>query len=177
MVKVKPIPRMLDMGCRNGREEIVPSNDKETAVKNGDKISRDGSGRFQKGNGCGRGRPSGSRNKASMLVEKMLADEAGTIAKTAIDLAKAGDSSMLKCCMERLLPPQRTRPVDLPLPNMTTASDLPRVTATVLNAVASGVLYPSEARELVGVISAHQRSLELAEIKRRLDALEAHSKR
>ncbi|MEM9626682.1 MAG: hypothetical protein AAGA21_10660 [Pseudomonadota bacterium] len=99
-------------------------------------------------------------------------DEAVSIATTAIDLAKAGDTSMLKCCLERLLAPRKTRPMRLALPAIETASDLPSATAAVLNAVASGKLCPTEARGLVDLIAAHQRSLELVEISRRLDVLE-----
>ena len=57
------------------------------------------------------GRPLGSRNRTSIVREmveqnltEILATDAESLLKTATDLAKAGDTSMLKLLLERLIP-------------------------------------------------------------------------
>jgi hypothetical protein len=53
-----------------------------------------------------------------------------------------------------------------------TAADAVRASSLVLKACAAGILSPSEASEIVGVISSHTRLLETTEIEARLTALE-----
>ena len=48
-------------------------------------------GRFQPGNRHGRGRPSGSRNKASIALDKMLADDGADVVRAVLAAAKGGD--------------------------------------------------------------------------------------
>ncbi|MGI9071764.1 MAG: hypothetical protein ACR2JB_10740 [Bryobacteraceae bacterium] len=61
--------------------------------------------KFERGNKHGRGRPEGSRNRATILLQQMLAGEAEAITGKAIAMAENGDGLALKLCMERLIPP------------------------------------------------------------------------
>src|SRR3954464_4467798 len=67
---------------------------------------------FQVGqSGNPKGRPKGSRNKTTLLVEALLEGEADTIVRKLIEKAKDGDSTALRLCLNRLLPPRRDRPI------------------------------------------------------------------
>ncbi len=59
------------------------------------------------------------------------------------------------------------------LPAIVSASDLPAVTAAVIEAVAKGQLTPGEAQAVAGLVEAHRKSLEVCDIEKRLCALEA----
>jgi hypothetical protein len=59
-------------------------------------------GQFSRGtSGNPAGRPSGSRNKATLLMEAMLEGEVEQLARKAIELAKKGDTQALRLCLER----------------------------------------------------------------------------
>lgn len=55
------------------------------------------------------GRPPGSRNKATLLIEKLLDDDAKEIAEKAIELAKSGDGTALRLCLDRIAPARKDR--------------------------------------------------------------------
>lgn len=63
-------------------------------------------GRFQKGqSGNPAGRPKGSLNQASIIVRELIADEAESITRKLIELAKNGELAAIKLIIERLVPP------------------------------------------------------------------------
>ena len=83
------------------------------------------------------GRQFGSRNKRTILVEKIFEDRAGGLATKAIDLAQAGDPAALRVCMDRVAPPLRQQPFDFDMPTLTVPTDA--LVAT--NAIAQGVAH------------------------------------
>src|SRR3954471_17099679 len=104
---------------------------------------------FQAGqSGNPRGRPVGSRHKATLAAEALLDGEAEELTRTAIDLAKTGDTTALRLCLERVCPPRRDRPVAFALPAIENVADLTKASTALLQAVASGELTPAEAAEL-----------------------------
>ncbi|MGH1571903.1 hypothetical protein ACRAWG_15915 [Methylobacterium sp. P31] len=118
------------------------------------------------------GRPPGARNKASRALEAMLEGEAEEVTRTAITLAKSGDTVALRLCLERLLPPRKDRPVTFALPEINTPADLPRATTALLRAVSAGEITPIEATELGKLVDAHRHAVEVADIAERLARLE-----
>jgi hypothetical protein len=60
---------------------------------------------FEPGNQFGQGRPPGSKNKKSLLLQEMLLDHGEEIMLTLIKRAKKGDRAALALCVERLIPP------------------------------------------------------------------------
>jgi len=130
-------------------------------------------GKFAPGNNIGKnGRPQGSRNKATLAIEKLLEGEAEALTRKAIELAKDGDMQALRLCMERLCPPRRDSPVSVPLPKVKTAADASKAMASVLEAVAEGDITPSEGTAIAGIIEHHRRAIETTEIEERLRKLE-----
>jgi Family of unknown function (DUF5681) len=133
---------------------------------------------FEKGrSGNPQGRPPGARNAATMMAEQLLDGEAATITRKAIELAKQGDLSALRLCLERIVPPRRERPANFNLPLMNSADDASKAMAAITAAVANGELTPAEASELSRVIEGYVKALDATEIDRRLRLLEERATR
>lgn len=128
---------------------------------------------FPKGlSGNPAGRPKGTRNRATLLAELLLDDEAETIVRKVMEKAKQGDMVALRLCLDRLVPPRRDRPVHFEFPALNSAEDAGRAMAAITTAVARGELTPAEAAELTHVLQAYVQVLEISEIERRVQALE-----
>ena len=122
------------------------------------------------------GRPKGARNKTTLAIEALLDGEAETLTRKAIELAKGGDLTALRMCMDRLCPPRKDRPVSFELPKLETTGDAVTASAAIVQAVAAGDLTPSEAGELSRVVSAYASTLEAVDFDARLRKLEANKK-
>ncbi|WP_191992983.1 DUF5681 domain-containing protein [Sphingomonas parva] len=130
-------------------------------------------GRFAPGqSGNPRGRPAGSRNKASIAVEKLLDGEAEAITRKAIELALEGDRAALRLCLERIVPRRRDVRVTFPLPPIETAEDAEKAGAALLAAVAAGQVPVGEAGAIMALIVAQKGLIEAGEHERRLTRLE-----
>jgi hypothetical protein len=125
--------------------------------------------RFKSGNP---GRPKGSRNRATLLAERLLDGEAEEIIRKVIKKAKQGDMVALRLCLDRIVPPRRDRPVHFTIPALHSANDASRAMAAITTAVASGELTPIEAAELSSVVETFVKAIEATEIERRLRVLE-----
>ena len=78
---------------------------------------------FHKGeSGNSAGRQRGSRNRTTILMQSLLEADGEALARKAIDLAKGGDLTALRMCMDRLLPARKHEPVDFDLPRLKAAS-------------------------------------------------------
>lgn len=128
---------------------------------------------FQKGaSGNPRGRAPGTRNRATRIAQELLDGEAEQITRRAIDLAKCGDPVALRLCLERIIPARRELPVDVALPAIASAGDLPAAYARLLEAAAGGELVPGEAEKLAGLLAGFLRAHEATDLERRLADLE-----
>jgi Family of unknown function (DUF5681) len=133
---------------------------------------------FQKGcSGNPQGRPPGARNAATVTAELLLDGEAAIITRKAIELAKQGDLTALRLCLERIVPPRRDRPVHFAVPALNSADDARKAMAAITTAVANGELTPNEAAELSRVVDGYVRALEATEIERRIRTLEERTAR
>ncbi len=94
--------------------------------------------------------------------------------RKAVELAKAGDVPMLKFLLGRILP--RERPIKLDLPPMNFADDAVAALGVILGAVAEGRLSPSEGAALTTMIDGYTRAIDMADVVKRVDALEAKIK-
>ena len=135
---------------------------------------RDASGRFRKGqSGNPRGAPRGSRHWASRLAEMLIDGEVEGIVRVTIQKALAGDDIALKICMDRLLPPRKSRSVRFDLPRIVDAAGLLQAHADVLRATAEGELSPEEAMEISSLLKEHRNLYELCDIADRIAEIEA----
>ena len=138
-------------------------------MKNG----KNTAGQFTAGNS---GRPKGSRNKATLVIENLLQGQAEALTQTAVTKALEGDSVALRLCMERIAPAPKDQPVSFILPKMQSALDASKAAESVLTAVSEGELTPIEATRVMALIDSYRRTLELTDIEERLQALEENKK-
>ena len=137
------------------------------------KNGRNPDGTFARGNNANpAGKPKGARHKTTLAIEALLDGEAETITRKAVELAKAGDLTAIRVCLDRLVPARRDRTVAFELPKIEKPGDAVTACAALLEAVADGALTPSEASELGKLIDACVRSIEASEFEERLSRLE-----
>jgi hypothetical protein len=117
------------------------------------------------------GRPRGSKNKATAVAQALIAGEEEGLVRKAIELAKAGDAQMLKFFLDRLLPKERLIKIDLP--RLDYADDVIDGMAAITSSIAEGQITPSEGAALSSMLARYSRTLEIAELSKRIDALEA----
>ena len=130
-------------------------------------------GQFRPGqSGNPRGRARGSRNRATVLLEKLMAGEAEAVTRAVIEKAKAGDLMAARIVLDRILPARKDRSVTFNLPVIVTAADATTASAAILKAVADGDLAPGEAAEIMALIEGHLKTIEAVEVDARLSALE-----
>jgi hypothetical protein len=120
-----------------------------------------------------RGRPPGTRCRATLAAEALLDGEAERLTRQAITMALAGDPAALRLCLERIIPPRRERPAKIELPALRTAADSIMAMGAILAAVAAGEVTPGEASEMAKLVDVFVRALEVTEIEQRLRAIEA----
>ena len=148
-----------------------------TGARSSEAPSKDGNvtgdGRFKPGNRLGRGRPVGSRNKATLAIEALLDGEADRLTRKCIDLALQGDTTALRLCMERVAPVRKGRPISLVLPPIEKIDDLIGALSAVVSAMAHGEITPDEAATAAAIFEVKRKALEMSELERRMATIEA----
>jgi Family of unknown function (DUF5681) len=128
---------------------------------------------FHKGeSGNPAGRPRGSLNRTTVLMQSLLEANAETIARKAIDLATGGDLTAIRICFDRLVPARKHEPIALELPRLDTAADTVTAASTIVAAVAAGELAPSEAADIAKAVDIYVRALATQQFEERLAKLE-----
>ena len=80
---------------------------------------------FRKGqSGNPSGKPRGTRNRTTVLAEKLMQDDARDIVQAVLAAAKNGDMTAARLILERISPVRKGRPVYLELPSVKTAADV-----------------------------------------------------
>ena len=126
--------------------------------------------RYKKGqSGNPVGRPRGIKDKRTSIRE-LLKPHAKDLIDKAVSLALDGDTTALRLCLDRLIPPlkQRDEPITLKL----TGTTLTENGLSVINALSKGEITPSEANSFLQAIVAQTRITEMDEIEVRLTELE-----
>ena len=133
----------------------------------------DGSGQFPKGrSGNPSGRPPGSRNRATLLMESMLEGQGEELTRKAMEMALAGDITAMRLCLERLLPPRKDRPIHINLPSIENAQQIAVAMAKVAAATGEGEITPCEGETLANILVAQNSVVVAADLERRVDELE-----
>jgi hypothetical protein len=134
------------------------------------KIPRKIRGRlFEPGNP---GRPRGSKNKVTQVVEQLAEGQAEQLVQKVLDLAKRGDVACLRMVLDRVWPLRKGRPVSVDMPPINTSQDLFPAIASIWTAICEGRLTPDEASALSIVVERSIQAIELHDITRRITALE-----
>ena len=129
-------------------------------------------GKFPKGkSGNPKGRPKGARNKATLAAEALIDGDAEAITKKAIELAKAGDMTAIRLCLERILPPRKCRPLKVSLPQINDPDDILKAVNSVMKAVSAGQITTDEADALLRSVEAARKAIETEQLHLELDEL------
>jgi len=140
------------------------------------RAGRGADGRFLGGShGNPNGRPLGSRNRASLLMEDLLDGRAKALTEKAIEKALAGDVFALRLCLDRMMPVRRERFLTLQLPAPATAQDITVGFEKVVEALAHGELTPSETSALAELLESARKALETTDLARRIEELESRA--
>jgi hypothetical protein len=138
------------------------------------KTAKDGKP-FTAGNRYGKGRPPGSRNKMTLLRQKLMA-EAPAIFRTICKQAKQGDPSAQRLFAERIYPQTREWPLNFKLPQIRTQDDVREAYNIVLEETAGGRVTTAQAERLINMVEAVSRMLDSQELGARMGTLEEEMK-
>ncbi|MBS0586855.1 MAG: hypothetical protein JSS37_02625 [Proteobacteria bacterium] len=128
---------------------------------------------FEKGkSGNPRGRPAGARNKASLMLDKLMEKGAQDIVETVIDRAKGGDMTAARLILERLAPPAKERPIAIALPPVCHVQGVVDAQALVIASLSSGELLPGEATAIMTMLEAQRKGIETVKLEARIKSLE-----
>jgi hypothetical protein len=128
---------------------------------------------FQPGNS---GRPPGSKNKLTRLLEELVENDGEEITRKLIELAKEGKLQALLYCMDRLIPQRRDRTLEIQLPPINHAHDIAAAIAAIMNGLNNGNLTPEEASDLTGLLEGFGRAITTSDLAIRLEQLELQMK-
>jgi hypothetical protein len=116
---------------------------------------------FSEGNS---GRRPGSKNKTTVVAEALLQGEETELVRKAIEIAKGGDTQMLKFLLDRILPKERRIRIDLP--RLDYAHNAIDAFAEIVDAVTKGDLLPSEGAALGTLVRDFTHALGLLPVPR-----------
>jgi hypothetical protein len=122
------------------------------------------------------GRPPGSKNKTTKMLEELLEGEAEDLTRKLIDLAKEGKLRPLLYCVDRLIPQRRGRPLEIQLPVIRHAHDIYPAIAAITNELNNGNLTLEEASNLTGLLESFGRAIMADDLAIRVEQLEAQMK-
>lgn len=123
---------------------------------------------FAKGNG---GRRVGSKNQKTLILAALTDGDKEELVRKGLELAKAGDVTMFKFFLSRMLP--RERPISIDLPRMESADDAVEAFGSIVRAVSEQAITPSEGADVAALVNSSVRAIEVADLVKRLVALEA----
>jgi hypothetical protein len=124
---------------------------------------------FKSGNS---GRPKGARNKATVAAEALLDGEAELLTRVCINKALEGNMAALRLCMERILPPQKSRPVSIQIPKIDGPRTILSSMQAVVHSVADGITAPEDGQAVMALLELTRRAQEHVDIEGRLAVLE-----
>ena len=130
-------------------------------------------GTFAKGqSGNPAGRSAGSRNRATVLLDKLAEADGEEILRKTREDAKAGDPNARKLVLDRIWPVRKGRPVPIDLPSIRTASDVMAALGVVVDEIGAGVITPEEGATLSTVLETRRKAIETVELEQRVIILE-----
>ncbi|HEV3332000.1 MAG TPA: DUF5681 domain-containing protein [Bryobacteraceae bacterium] len=134
---------------------------------------KESNGQFVKGtSGNPSGRPPGSRNKVTLLMEGLLEGQAEQLTQKAIELGLGGDIQALRLCLERLVPPRKDRPVHFDLPPADNLNDIASALKHILGAISEGKITPQEGEILSRIVDRQANLIATQDLKERVEKLE-----
>jgi hypothetical protein len=135
--------------------------------------NRTNQGRFTKGtSGNAAGRPPGSRNQSTLLMEALLGGEAEQLTRKAIETALEGDMQAMRLCLDRLMPPGKDRLVFFEFPPIRGLEDIPLGLLSIMTAISVGMLTPPEGERLSRILADYATAMMEQDMDIRMQKLE-----
>lgn len=132
-----------------------------------------GNQKFQKGySGNPKGKIKGTRNKATLIAERLLQGELETICRRLLQEAVEGNMQAIKMILDRLLPLKRSIPIVVELPKLENSSDALNAIAFVTMAVSRGDLSIDDGEALSRMIEVYIRAIEAHDYETRISKIE-----
>ena len=132
--------------------------------------TRKGRGRpFKSGNP---GRPHGSKNRTTQLVEQLAEGQAEQLIQKALELAQKGDVACLRMVLDRLWPVRKGQPLNIDLPSPKSSADVLDVVSKLWTAIGEGRLTAEEASALSLVVERSMQVINELDILKRIEVLE-----
>ena len=103
------------------------------------------------------------------LLRRSISEDMPAIINKLVDSAKNGDVAAAKCLLDRVCPTLKPQAIPICLPVNGT---LAKQGGEIIKATLSGQIPPDISSQLITALAAQGRLLELAEITKRLEALE-----
>ena len=119
------------------------------------------------------GRPRGP--SASEQVRELIEPHKAEIIAKAVQLAKMGDPTSIKVCLERLAPVPRPEDEKVVVPGLKDALTLKDKATAILAAVADGQISATAGDKLLRMLDTYGKAVVLDEHERRLRAIEGKS--
>lgn len=132
---------------------------------------------FEPGGPGGPGRPQGSRNKATLALDQIADDAGESILRKMVEAAEGGDMRAGELVLSRIWPARKGRPITLTLPPIKNGADIVSALGAVADAVAAGDVTPDEGSAVANVLETKRRSIETADLERRIEALEVEKQK
>ena len=102
-------------------------------------------------------------------MRELLEPHAEELVAKVVEIAKNGDTTALRICIDRLIPPIKAR--DEPV-SASLSGSLGEQGRSVLDALATGTVTPDQAATMLTAIATQARIVEVDEIEKRVTALE-----
>jgi hypothetical protein len=129
------------------------------------------------------GRPPGAKNHRTRVTERLSIEQENALHALGYQLAMEGELQMLKYFLNRTLPKDRCIRIDLTpyqidlSPGGILPTEAADVIAATLQAVCSGEITPAEGAHVAAVANQYTHALDIADIVKRLDTIEAKNKK
>ena len=127
--------------------------------------------------GNAKGRPKGSRSRASVVIDRIAEADASEILKMILAMAKTGDLTAALWVASRIIPPARDRAIRVAIPATDSLAGIEQAHDVVLDAVSAGSITLAEATSLASLIEGRRRTFEVGELERRIAEIETHNLR
>jgi hypothetical protein len=125
---------------------------------------------FKKGeSGNPDGRPKGSKDKRTDL-RVLLQPHAEDLVNKVVEKALEGDTTALRLCLDRLIPPYRAGNISVVLDDL--EGTLTEKGEKIIGAMGGGEITPSDASSMLSALAAQSRVVEVDDIAKRVSELE-----
>lgn len=125
---------------------------------------------FKKGqSGNPKGRPKDTRTAE---LRALLRSHSQALVGKAKDMALDGDATAMRLCLERVLPPLKTKDEPVTVKGLNGSASLVEQGQSIINALAAGELSPTDAATLMQTVATQARIVEVDELERRVAVLE-----